>query len=165
MKNKKTIFVVEDSLIVSEIIALQVKMKLNCRVIIFNNGDNIFYKINKYLPDLIILDYNFNDAELRFKNGLEVLVELRKNSNVPVLVFSGQRDKEKAIEIIQKGANDYISKDDDDFMVNLLTSIKNVFKMKESKKNIVRLKEKLKKVVFLALFVSALTLTFLVLNA
>ncbi|MDB4533978.1 response regulator [Vicingaceae bacterium] len=128
MKDKKTIIVIEDSQILSEIIDLQVKRNFNCNVIIFENGDNIFYNINKYLPDLIILDYKFNDSNLNLNNGLEVLVELRKDSNLPVIVFSGQRDMTKAIEIVQKGANDYISKDDDDFMDILIESVKNIFK-------------------------------------
>jgi DNA-binding NtrC family response regulator len=128
MKDKKTIIVIVDSQILSEIIALQVKRNFNCNVIIFKNGDNIFYNINKYLPDLIILDYKFNDSNLNLNNGLEVLVELRKDSNLPVIVFSGQRDMTKAIEIVQKGANDYISKGDDDFMDILIESVKNIFK-------------------------------------
>ncbi len=128
MKDKKTIFIIEDSQILSEIIALQVKRNFNCNVIIFKNGDNIYYNINKYLPDLIILDYNFNDSNLNLKNGLEVLVDLRKDSNVPVIVFSGQRDMEKAIKIVQKGANDYISKDNDYFMDRLIESIQDILK-------------------------------------
>lgn len=130
MKEKKTIFIIEDSKIISEIIALQLKQNFNCNLILFKNGDNIFYNVNTYLPDLIILDYNFNDTKLNYNNGLEVLVELRKDSNVPVIVFSGQRDISKAIEIVQKGANDYISKDDDEFMINLFESIKDIFDIK-----------------------------------
>jgi|TARA_B110000259_G_C14011427_1_gene399753 DNA-binding NtrC family response regulator len=131
MKENKTIFVVEDSQILSEIIALQFKRNFNCNVIIFKNADNIFFNINKYLPDLIVIDYSFNDSKLNFHNGLDVIVELRKDSNIPVIVLSGQRNMSKAIEIVQKGANDYISKDDDDFMNSLLESIKEVLNIRK----------------------------------
>jgi len=131
MKENKTIFVVEDSQILSEIIALQFKRNFNCNVIIFKNADNIFFNINKYLPDLIVIDYSFNDSKLNFHNGLEVIVELRKDSSIPVIVLSGQRNMSKAIEIVQKGANDYISKDDDDFMNSLLESIKEVLNIRK----------------------------------
>ena len=123
MKENKTIFVVEDSQILSEIIALQFKRNFNCNVIIFKNADNIFFNINKYLPDLIVIDYSFNDSKLNFHNGLEVIVELRKDSNIPVIVLSGQRDMAKAIEIVQKGANDYISKDAPNFNKCFITSV------------------------------------------
>jgi len=139
MKENKTIFVVEDSQILSEIIALQFKRNFNCNVIIFKNADNIFFNISKYLPDLIVIDYSFNDSKLNFHNGLEVIVELRKDSNIPVIVLSGQRDMAKAIEIVQKGANDYISKDDDDFMNSLLESIKETLNIRKSKNRIKKL--------------------------
>jgi len=139
MKENITIFVVEDSQILSEIIALQFKRNFNCNVIIFKNADNIFFNISKYLPDLIVIDYSFNDSKLNFHNGLEVIVELRKDSNIPVIVLSGQRDMAKAIEIVQKGANDYISKDDDDFMNSLLESIKETLNIRKSKNRIKKL--------------------------
>ena len=127
MNKVKTIFVIEDSRIISEIIALKLKNKFNCIVKVFHNGDDIINQIKKYSPDLVVLDYNFNEDELTYHSGLEVLIELRQCFKLPVIVFSGQRDREKAVEIIQKGANDYISKDDDDFMDNLLNSIENSF--------------------------------------
>jgi DNA-binding response OmpR family regulator len=102
MIDVKTIIVIEDSQIISEIITLQLKRNFNCNVITLKNGDNVFYNVNKFSPDLIILDYNFNDSKLKFNNGLEVLIELRKDSEIPVIVFSGQRDMGKAIEIVQK---------------------------------------------------------------
>jgi DNA-binding NtrC family response regulator len=145
MKDNKTIFVIEDSQILSEIISLQLKRNFNCDVIAFKNGDNICNHVNEYLPNLIILDYKFNDSKLIFNNGLEVLVELRKHSNVPVIFFSGQRNIGKAIEIVQNGANDYISKDVDDFMTNLLDSIQDILNVRESKKKVNKLKEELKK--------------------
>ena len=100
-------------------------------MIIFKNADTIFFNISKYLPDLIVIDYSFNDSKLNFHNGLDVIVELRKDSSIPVIVLSGQRNMSKAIEIVQKGANDYISKDDDDFMNSLLESIKEVLNIRK----------------------------------
>lgn len=155
MKNKKTIFVIEDSQILSEIIALQLKRNFNCNVIIFKNGDNIIESIDKYLPHLIVLDYNFNGFKLNFNNGLEVLIELRKNYKVPVVVFSGQTNMGIALKIVQNGANDYISKDDDDFMTNLLESIKNIFDIKNSKAITNKFKKDLNKA-FIFLLVTSL---------
>ena len=119
----KTILIVEDSKILSEIIAVQVKQKIDCETLIFENADGVMKQIQTQTPNLIILDYRFNDTELQYSNGLDFLIELRKNYTIPVIVFSGQNDKQKAVEIMKSGANDYISKDEDDFMDDLLKSI------------------------------------------
>jgi DNA-binding NtrC family response regulator len=144
MEKVKTIFVIEDSRILSEIIALQLRREFKCKVSIFENGDDVVNKIKKYSPDLIVLDYNLNESGLNYCSGLEVLVELRKKHKTPVIVFSGQTDKQKALEIVRKGANDYISKDDDDFMSALLQSVQDVFEIQNAKKNIDHVKSKIK---------------------
>ncbi|NQX98951.1 MAG: response regulator [Flavobacteriales bacterium] len=122
----KTILIVEDSKILSEIIAVQVKQKIDCETLVFENADHVMKQIQTQIPNLIILDYRFNDTELQYNNGLDFLIELRKNYTIPVIVFSGQNDKQKAVEIMKSGANDYISKDEDDFMDDLLKSIKDL---------------------------------------
>ena len=122
----KTILIIEDSKILSEIIAVQVKQKIDCETLIFENADGVMKQIQIQTPNLIILDYRFNDTELQYNNGLDFLIELRKNYTIPVIVFSGQNDKQKAVEIMKSGANDYISKDEDDFMDDLLKSINNL---------------------------------------
>jgi DNA-binding NtrC family response regulator len=144
MEKVKTIFVIEDSRILSEIIALQLRREFKCKVSIFENGDDVVNQIKKYSPDLIVLDYNLNESGLNYCSGLEVLVELRKKHKTPVIVFSGQTDKQKALEIVRKGANDYISKDDDDFMSALLQSVQDVFEIQNAKKNIDHVKSKIK---------------------
>lgn len=120
MEIKETVFVIEDSKIISEILSLQLKQKFNCNTITFENADKAMNDIEKYSPALIILDYNFNDEDLKYASGLDFLIALRKNHKTPVIVFSGQGDKDKADEIIKEGANHYISKEDDDFFEDLL---------------------------------------------
>jgi DNA-binding NarL/FixJ family response regulator len=127
MKETRVIFVIEDSKILTEIIALQLKRKFDCNVLIFENGEAINKEIKKHSPDLIILDYNFNNKKIHYSNGLQILLKLREHYSTPVVVFSGQRDQEKATEILSAGASDYVSKDDDDFMETLLNSIYKIF--------------------------------------
>ena len=130
MNETRVIFVIEDSKILTEIIALQLKRKFECKVLVFENGEAINEEIKKHSPDLIILDYNFNNKKMHYSNGLQILLKLREYYSTPVVVFSGQRDKEKATEILSAGASDYVSKDDDDFMENLFSSISNIFDQK-----------------------------------
>ena len=56
--------------------------------------------------DLVILD-----VMLPKKNGLEVLAELRQNSQtIPVLILSAKRSVEERVEGLQHGADDYLVK-------------------------------------------------------
>jgi DNA-binding response OmpR family regulator len=128
MKKGKTIFIIEDSKILSEIISLNVYKKLNSNNLTFENGDDAMEQMLSNAPDLIILDYNFNAKEIFYKTGLEFLKELRKTSEVPVIVFSGQKNKEVELDLIRLGVNNYIHKEDDDFMDILIGSIEDVFK-------------------------------------
>tara|TARA_B100000809_G_scaffold158023_1_gene155322 strand:+ start:10319 stop:10825 length:507 start_codon:yes stop_codon:yes gene_type:complete len=163
MEKIRTVFVIEDSRIISEIISLQLKIKFKCDVLIFENGDNIISEMDKYSPDLIILDYNFGNKNLLYLNGLKVLIQLRITYKTPVIIFSGQRDKEKALEIIHAGATDYIDKDDDDFMINLLRSVDDVFNIQVSKGRIKKLRSKLKTffiILILLLLIGTLVIVF-----
>lgn len=123
----KKIIIIEDSKIISEIISFHLKRKFNCQVYSFEDGDSLVNNINELNPDVIILDYNFNTTNLNFKNGLEVLIHLRKDINTPVIVFSGKQGRDKAFDFLDAGANMYVSKDDDDFMENLLVAIEETF--------------------------------------
>ncbi len=55
--------------------------------------------------DLILSDYNLPDA-----NGLELLDDVRKVGDVPVIMVTGENVVHTAAEAIQRGATDYIVK-------------------------------------------------------
>jgi len=122
MEHKETIFVIEDSKIISEIVGYHMSEKFSCKTLLFENADRAMKQLLKSPPKLIILDYNFNYEGLNYSTGLDFLIALRKINTIPVIVFSGQRDDQIAKEIIQQGANDYIAKQDDDFLDSLLFS-------------------------------------------
>lgn len=127
MKKNLTALIVEDSKILSEIISYHLNTKFKFNVFTFENGDDLVANIDNLNPDLIILDYNFNDDRLKLKNGLEVLVLLRKTSNVPVIVFSGKDGRNRGTEFLDSGANSYVSKDGEDFLDRLMNSIEEIF--------------------------------------
>ena len=112
---------------------MSIKQQIDCKTILFKNADLAMNYLSQCVPDLIVLDYKYNEKKLKFHTGLEFLVAFRKKFKIPVVVFSGQRDKEVANEIIRHGANDYINKDDDDFMDALLLSIGDVKNFKQRK--------------------------------
>jgi two-component system KDP operon response regulator KdpE len=56
-------------------------------------------------PDVVILDLGLPD-----RSGLDVLTEIRKKSNVPVVVLSARHDERSKVEALDIGADDYVAK-------------------------------------------------------
>lgn len=56
-------------------------------------------------PDLIILDLNLPD-----KGGLDTLMEIREWSKTPVIVLSVKNSEQDKIELLDSGADDYLTK-------------------------------------------------------
>ncbi|ENX11947.1 hypothetical protein F895_03452 [Acinetobacter sp. CIP 64.2] len=55
--------------------------------------------------DLLILDLGLPDMD-----GQEVLIELRQWSDIPVIVLSARPDENQKIQLLDAGANDYVTK-------------------------------------------------------
>lgn len=58
-----------------------------------------------HMPDLIILDLGLPDAD-----GIDFLQELRKTSNIPVMVLSARSEEHDKVSALDGGANDYVTK-------------------------------------------------------
>lgn len=50
------------------------------------------------------------DLMLPGKSGEEILVEMRSNSNIPIIVVSAKSDIDEKVKLLESGANDYITK-------------------------------------------------------
>ncbi|GAB1595080.1 response regulator [Lysobacter claricitrinus] len=55
--------------------------------------------------DLVILDLGLPD-----RDGIDALRELRQWSNVPVMVLTARSDEDEKVEVLDAGANDYVTK-------------------------------------------------------
>lgn len=56
-------------------------------------------------PDLVVLD-----LLMPRRDGMEVLQEIRKATDVPIIMLSAQRDEEHIVNALYKGADDYMVK-------------------------------------------------------
>lgn len=102
------IFIVEDDIIFAKIISHHLSLNPEYEVEIFPDGKSLLKNLFKN-PALISLDYNLPDM-----TGLEVLKQIKEfNPDTPVVIVSGQQDVATAIELLKKGAYDYILKDQD----------------------------------------------------
>ncbi len=79
-------------------------------VLIVNDGDELVSSIEKYSPDLIVLDLIMPKTD-----GFLILEYLKKSErwkNVPVLVSSNLSQSEDIVRVTKLGADDYIIKSD-----------------------------------------------------
>ena len=85
----------------------------------------------KNKPDIIILDH-FIDNEYK-ESGLTVLKKIKSiDKNIPVIIFTGQHDLKLAVEFIHAGAVDYIDKNEENFLEDINTAIRNIFKYEDT---------------------------------
>ncbi len=71
-----------------------------------DRGDRVLAACHAALPDCVLLDQNLPDMD-----GLNVITALRKTSDVPVVLLTGVGNEALAAEAIQRGAQEYLSKD------------------------------------------------------
>jgi DNA-binding response OmpR family regulator len=101
--NKVKLLIVEDDKEIRELLG----------AFLTDNGYEISYATNgieatnKFTPeyDLVLLD-----IMLPFKSGEQVLTDIRKTSDVPVIIISAKDMIQTKIDVIRMGADDYITK-------------------------------------------------------
>ncbi len=71
----------------------------------FELGADMLDYLREHDADLVFLDMGLPDMD-----GLEVLRQIRKSSDVPVIVVSGNDTKESVVKALAIGADDYITK-------------------------------------------------------
>jgi len=74
-------------------------------VVTSSDGDETLLKNLEYNPQFILLD-----IMMPYKNGLEVCKEIRKNSNVPIIMITARSDDADKIMALDTGADDYVVK-------------------------------------------------------
>ena len=158
MKKRPIIFVIEDSEIVSELLAFNIEKKFEAHVLIFGTCEGAMRKLIWMLPDLILLDYNLDSNKPNMMNGLRFLEEMKiKDLKIPVIILSGQREKAISVALLKLDAVDYVSKNDDDFLGKTIESIDSTLRFIQNRK-IQKKKEKRRrtyvKVGFVILFIS-----------
>ena len=123
-KNKYHILVVDDDDRIREL----VKEYLNDNGFIVSTGNNAEeakIKLGYFQFDLIVLD-----VMMPGQNGFELTKDIKKNSNMPVILLTAKGEVENRIEGLELGADDYLGKPFEP--KELLLRIKNI--VKKSKK-------------------------------
>lgn len=120
-----TILVVDDEILLREMLK-DIFTIAGYNVITAENGKDGLEKIEKYLPDFVILD-----GSMPVMDGFETLEQIRKNPkfiNLPVMMFTALSGESEQIKGLSLGADDYITKP---FKTPiLLTKVKNILDRK-----------------------------------
>jgi CheY-like chemotaxis protein len=97
---------------------LQEQLGSNTHIV--NSGVEL-QKIYMPIYDLILLDFNLPDI-----TGMEVIEKIRSQTDVPIILITGQNEIGIAVETLKKGANDFLIKSTD--TINMLPAVcKKVF--------------------------------------
>lgn len=100
----ESIFLVEDEIkLRNELSTLLERSGYKC--VSSDDYQNIIIDILKIQPDLILLDLN-----LPVYNGFYICKEVRKKSNIPIIVVTSSKSDLDELDILNLGADDFISK-------------------------------------------------------
>jgi len=114
-KMVKKIFVVDDD----EMMAMALEDYLTRNTLheihLFTTGEECIRNL-RLQPDVIVLDYNLNSVQKEAANGMKILEAIKKlNKQIPVILFSSQDAYSVALQSINKGATQYVIKDENAF--------------------------------------------------
>ena len=122
---KKLIFIVDDSEIVSAIMERAIA-NMEHEVRKFSSGEEMLRNLHMH-PNLILLDLNLEHGDGSM-NGIDVIKEMEaKEAPVPVVILSGTLDEEKKKECREHGVEEFLSKHDDDIMDQTIAVVKRYF--------------------------------------
>jgi two-component system KDP operon response regulator KdpE len=100
----RLILVIDDEPRIVRFVQLHFEMR-GARVIGAADGQAGLDALREELPDLVILDVNMPGMD-----GFETLAELRRSSDVPVIMLTVQAEEQDRIRGLDLGADDYLAK-------------------------------------------------------
>lgn len=110
MKGNNTfrIFIMEDDLLYSSMLEYNLSLNPDYQVKKFNSAQTFLAALHEK-PDVVSLDYSLPDM-----NGGVLMKHIKEQSpDTKIVILSGQEDVKVAINLLKKGAYDYIVKDAD----------------------------------------------------
>lgn len=111
----KKIFIVDDDEMLTEALSDFLTREVNHDVTVFHTGEE-FVKHLFENPDVVVLDFYLNTVNKDAANGLEILDSIQNHlQSTKVIMLSSQESYAKAAQTIQKGALEYVIKDEDAF--------------------------------------------------
>ena len=129
----KKIMIIEDDAIISKEL-YELLVNAGYEALILKDFSNAKEEVLKSNIDLILLDIN-----IPYQNGEQLLKEIRKESNIPVIMVTSRASETDEILSISYGADDYITKPYSPTI--LLLRIQNIFKRLDNSTEVLKYKD------------------------
>ncbi|ERK31231.1 response regulator transcription factor [Clostridium intestinale] len=123
----KLIYIADDEVKIQDLIKMFLK-KEGYEVETFSDGKLLLEAFRRKSPDMILLDIMMPKLD-----GLEVCTEIRKESEVPIIIISAKDTEGDKIAGLMLGSDDYMTKPFSP--VELVLRVKSIFKRIELQKN------------------------------
>lgn len=124
--NQKLIYIADDEVKIQELIKMFLK-KEGFEVELFSDGNSLLEAFMKRKPDMLLLDIMMPGLD-----GLTLCTEIRKESNVPIIIISAKDGEADKIAGLMLGSDDYMTKPFSP--VELVLRVKSIFKRMEFQK-------------------------------
>jgi two-component system OmpR family response regulator len=115
-----TILLVEDDQMVRHMLKENLEHE---QFIVFTagRGDRMFDILHHHKVDLILLDLRLPDG-----SGLDFISDIRRHTDVPVIIVSGERSKSCKVTGLQLGADDFVAKpcDPDELIARIQANLR-----------------------------------------
>ena len=102
--NRQLILVADDEASIRRILETRLKM-VGCDVVVAEDGEEAVEVFNKENPDLVVLDVMMPKMD-----GYGVTREIRRTSDVPIIILTALGDVSERITGLELGADDYVIK-------------------------------------------------------
>ncbi len=111
----KKIFIVDDDPMLTEAIKDWLTRNIPHDITTFSTGEDCLKHMHEK-PDVVVLDYYLNTVSKDAANGIEILKAIKKfDPAIHVIILSSQEHYGIAVQSIQKGAEQYVIKDENAF--------------------------------------------------
>ncbi len=115
MSTPKKIFIVDDDEMLQATLEDYITRKTPHQVLCFGTGEECIHNLSQS-PDVIIMDYYLNSVDKDAANGLDTMLAIKKTHHaIHFIMLSSQERYGIALQSLQKGAEQYVIKDEDAF--------------------------------------------------
>lgn len=134
-ERKYKVFIVDDEKMIHLMLKKQLSEQENLDLHYYENGEEALEAL-KEEPDMVILDFHMDSEIDGAMNGQQTLMKIKEKApEVQVIMLSSQEDVSTAVNVLKRGAVDYVVKNKV-FPVHTLNSVKKVIQSIELKEQI-----------------------------
>ena len=122
MSNKFKILIIEDDINICNFVKTILSTN-GYQVLTGNSRKNGEMMFHSHCPDLLILDLGLPDGD-----GTDIIREIRRESDMPIIVLSARTAELDKVEALDLGANDYITKPfgTDELLARVRVALRNI---------------------------------------